>query len=177
MTSDVDRFKRFFHGMLKRVFISRRRLRAGSFGAHSAADIDATIAAADGSSRTWLNVRASPGSWDDRASPVWSRVDRLSCLRADVDFRRLGVFIASRAASPCWLVVELVWLCRHLNLRQKRDFGYGLPRRRFLRQSLGWGVAGMATAGVGAGFLLSTHLRIMDPAFVPRPPGFAAFSS
>jgi membrane protease YdiL (CAAX protease family) len=80
--------------------------------------------------------------------------------------------VASRIAMLV-LVVELVWLCRHLNLRQKRDFGYGLPRRRFLRQSLGWGVVGMATAGLGAAFLLLTHLRLMDPAFTPSAAGFA----
>jgi len=80
--------------------------------------------------------------------------------------------VASRIAMLV-LVVELVWLCRHLKLRQKRDFGYGLPGRRFLRQSLSWSVAGMATAGLGAAFLLSTHLRIMDPGFIPSAAGFA----
>jgi len=79
--------------------------------------------------------------------------------------------VASRIAMLV-LVVELVWLCRHLNLNTKRDFGYGLPRRRFLGQSLLWGVLGMATAGVGAAFLLLTHLRLMDSAFVPSVAGF-----
>ena len=71
------------------------------------------------------------------------------------------------------LVLGLVWLCRHLRLRTKRDFGYALPWRRFLKQSLLWGVVGMATAAVGAAFLLHTHLRVMDPSFVPSAAGFA----
>jgi membrane protease YdiL (CAAX protease family) len=64
------------------------------------------------------------------------------------------------------LAVELVWLCRHLQLRQKRDYGYGLPWRRFVRVCALWAVIGIATAGVGAAFLLSTGLRIQDPQFV-----------
>ena len=71
------------------------------------------------------------------------------------------------------LVAELFWLCRHLNLRTKPDFGYGLPWRRFLSQSLLWGVIGMATASVGAAFLLLTHLRVIDPLFIPSPTSYA----
>jgi membrane protease YdiL (CAAX protease family) len=71
------------------------------------------------------------------------------------------------------LAVELVWLCRHLNIRTKEDFGYGLPWRRFVGQTLFWGVIGIATAGVGAAFLLTTQLRIIDPHFVPSMPGIA----
>jgi membrane protease YdiL (CAAX protease family) len=71
------------------------------------------------------------------------------------------------------LVVELVWLCRHLNLKTRRDYGYGLPWRRFLTISLAWGAVGFATAGVGAWFLLSTHLRIMSPNFAPTAWNFA----
>jgi len=80
--------------------------------------------------------------------------------------------VASRIAMLV-LVVGLVGLCRHLRLTTKRDFGYALPWRRFLAQSLMWGVVGMATAAVGAAFLLSTQLRIMDPSFVPSAAGFA----
>jgi uncharacterized protein len=80
--------------------------------------------------------------------------------------------VAGRVAMLV-LVVELVWLCRHLNLKLKRDFGYGLPWRRFLKISLAWGAIGMATAGVGAWFLLSTHLRIMSPDFAPTLTNFA----
>jgi membrane protease YdiL (CAAX protease family) len=74
--------------------------------------------------------------------------------------------VASRVAMLL-LIAELVWVCRHLNLTAKRDFGYGLPWRRFLKVSLAWAAIGMATAGVGAWFLLSTHLRIVSPEFEP----------
>jgi uncharacterized protein len=73
--------------------------------------------------------------------------------------------VASRIAMLV-LVLGLLWLCRHLQLTTKRDFGYGLPRRRFLAQSLLWGIVGMATAAAGAAFLLLTQLRVMDPNFV-----------
>lgn len=71
------------------------------------------------------------------------------------------------------LIVELVWLCRHLNLKQKRDFGYGLRWRRFLRVCLLWGAIGIATAGVGAAFLLITHLRVRELEFIPSTLSFA----
>ena len=73
--------------------------------------------------------------------------------------------VASRIAMLV-LIVELVWLCRHLHLEQKRDFGYGVPWRRFIKVSLFWGATGMATAGVGAAFLLLTHLRVRDMEFI-----------
>jgi uncharacterized protein len=74
--------------------------------------------------------------------------------------------VASRIAMLV-LIIELFWLCRHLRLTHRRDFGYGLPWRRFLSISSIWGVIGAATAGVGAAFLLSTHLRVLDPSFAP----------
>ena len=79
--------------------------------------------------------------------------------------------VASRIAMLV-LVLELVWLCRHLQLTRKRDFRYGLPWRRFLGQSLSWGIIGIATASLGAAFLLLTHLRVMDSGFVPSVGGF-----
>jgi uncharacterized protein len=63
------------------------------------------------------------------------------------------------------LIAELVWVCQHLKLSAKRDFGYGLPWRRFLRISFAWSLIGMATAMLGAAFLLATGLRVIDPAF------------
>jgi membrane protease YdiL (CAAX protease family) len=72
--------------------------------------------------------------------------------------------VASRVAMLV-LIAELVWVCRHLDLTRKRDFGYGLPWRRFLKVSFAWGAIGMASAGVGAWFLLSTHLRVLSPDF------------
>jgi membrane protease YdiL (CAAX protease family) len=80
--------------------------------------------------------------------------------------------VAGRVAMLV-LAVELVWLCRHLNLTLKRDYGYGLPWRRFLKVSFAWGAVGMATAGLGAWFLVSTHLRIISPAFAPTALNFA----
>jgi uncharacterized protein len=71
------------------------------------------------------------------------------------------------------LAAALVWLCMHLNLTSKRDLGYGLPRRRFLKVCLLWTAIGVATAGVGAAFLLLTHLRIGAPDFIPGAAGFA----
>src|SRR5260370_12051097 len=79
--------------------------------------------------------------------------------------------VASRIAMLV-RVVELVWLCRHLRLRTKRDFGYGLPWRRFLGQSLSWGVIGIATASLGGAFLLLPPLRVMDSNFVPSAASF-----
>ena len=63
------------------------------------------------------------------------------------------------------LIIELFWLCRHLKLTAKRDFGYGLPWRKFLAVSALGGVVGAATAALGAGFLLGSGLRAPDPAF------------
>jgi uncharacterized protein len=80
--------------------------------------------------------------------------------------------VAGRVAMLV-LVAELVWLCRHLNITRKRDFGYGLPWRQFLKVSFASGAIGMATAGVGAWFLISTHLRIISPGFAPTALNFA----
>lgn len=73
--------------------------------------------------------------------------------------------VASRIAMLL-LLAELVWLCRHLRLIAKRDFGYGLPWRRFVAQSLLFGIVGMLSAACGAAFLLGSGLRIRDPEFV-----------
>jgi uncharacterized protein len=67
--------------------------------------------------------------------------------------------VASRVAMLA-LVLTLAWTCRRMRLHTKRDFGYGLPWARFLTLCLLWGAVGVATAGVGAAFLLWTHLRI-----------------
>ncbi|HEX3603098.1 MAG TPA: CPBP family intramembrane glutamic endopeptidase [Steroidobacteraceae bacterium] len=80
--------------------------------------------------------------------------------------------VASRVAMLV-LIAELIWLCRHLHLTARRDFGYGLPWRRFLKVSIIWGGIGMATAAVGAAFLLSTHLRIINANFTPSALGLA----
>jgi hypothetical protein len=80
--------------------------------------------------------------------------------------------IAGRLAMLV-LAVGLVWWCRRRNLTGKRDLGFGLPRRRFVTIMLIFAVIGMATAGVGAAFLLLTGLRITAPDFTPGVLAFA----
>jgi hypothetical protein len=80
--------------------------------------------------------------------------------------------VASRIAMLV-LIAELVWLCRHLNLKRARDFGYGLPWRKFLKVSCTWGAIGIASAALGAAFLLATQLRIPSPNFAPTALNFA----
>jgi uncharacterized protein len=87
-----------------------------------------------------------------------------------------ATFAFHRVASRIFmlvLAVLLVWVCRHLHLESKRDFGYGLPWRRFLKVCVVWAALGIATASVGAAFLLSTHLRVMNADFVPSAASFA----
>jgi hypothetical protein len=79
--------------------------------------------------------------------------------------------VASRIAMLV-LLLELIWLCRRLDLTRKRDFGFGLPWRRFLRTALLFAVLGVATAAVGAAVLLGSGLRVPDPAFSATLPGF-----
>jgi membrane protease YdiL (CAAX protease family) len=86
----------------------------------------------------------------------------LTTIFANFAFHR----VASRIAMLL-LALELVCLCRHLNLTTKRALGYGLPWRRFLKVSLLWGAIGAATAGIGAAFLLLTNLRVVDADFTP----------
>ena len=74
--------------------------------------------------------------------------------------------VASRIAMLA-LILILVAVCRRLNIRSKRDFGFGLPWRQFVTQALVWALIGIATAAAGAVFLLGTGLRIIDPSFVP----------
>lgn len=63
------------------------------------------------------------------------------------------------------LVVVLFRVCRRAGLTRARDFGYGLPWRRFLGVSLAFGLVGIVTAAIGAWFLLAAHLRAWaDPA-------------
>jgi CAAX protease family protein len=92
----------------------------------------------------------------------------LTATFANFPFHR----VAGRIAMLV-LAAALVWLCVHLNLTAKRDLGYGLPRRRFIVISLLFSTIGVATAGIGAAFLLLTHLRVGAPDFVPGVAGFA----
>ena len=76
--------------------------------------------------------------------------------------------VASRVAMLLF-ALELVWLCRYLGIRTKKDFGYGLPWRRFVAQSILWGLIGMLTAAAGAAFLLCANLRVIAPGFTASP--------
>ena len=80
---------------------------------------------------------------------------------ADFAFHR----VVSRIAMLI-LIIELVFVCRHLRITRKADFGLGLPWQRFVARAFNWGLIGMLTAGLGAGFLLVSRLRIRDPGFV-----------
>lgn len=61
----------------------------------------------------------------------------------------------------------LAWLFRHLQVRSKRDFGYGLAWREFLRRSLVGSAIGIATAALGAAWICGIGLRTLDPQFSP----------
>lgn len=81
----------------------------------------------------------------------------------------IGHFAFHRVASRIAMLVfalELWWLARHLAIRSRQDFGYGLARSRFLRVAFLWGVIGMISALPGALFLLGSHIRLIDPQFV-----------
>ena len=79
---------------------------------------------------------------------------RLPCLRARP--RTLGILAVSPGREPDRHAgprrSSSYWLCRHLGVRTKRDVGFGLPWRRFLKVSLLWGAIGIVTASVGRRF-------------------------
>jgi len=85
------------------------------------------------------------------AYPVFELTSRL----APWPFHRVAARLAMLAAAA-----GLYWLCRRLGVASKRDLGYGLPWRRFLKVSLLWGAVGVVTAAMGAAFLLASHLRM-----------------
>jgi membrane protease YdiL (CAAX protease family) len=70
------------------------------------------------------------------------------------------------------LIVELIFLCRHLAIARKADFGFDLPWRRFLAQSVLWGAIGALSALIGAAFLLGGGWRVRDPAFIGGLSGY-----
>jgi len=84
------------------------------------------------------------------AYPVFELTARI----ASWPFHRVAGRLAMLAAAG-----GLYWLCRRIGVASKRDLGYGLPWRRFLKVSVIWGALGLVTAGLGAAFLLAAHLR------------------
>ena len=71
------------------------------------------------------------------------------------------------------VAILLVWLFRHLNVRTKRDFGYGLPWRQFMRENLVWAGIGILTASLGVAFICAMKLRGLDPQFLPTAANLA----
>src|SRR5271166_6549185 len=71
------------------------------------------------------------------------------------------------------VVALLVWLFRHLQIRSKRDFGYGLEWRKFLRRGSFWAFVGALTAAAGAAFICGVGLRVIDPDFSWTAPNLA----
>jgi uncharacterized protein len=84
------------------------------------------------------------------AYPVFELTSRL----APWPFHRVAARLAMLSAAA-----GLYWLCRRLGIATKSGLGYGLPRRRFLAVCALWGVIGVVTGALGAGFLLAAHLR------------------
>jgi uncharacterized protein len=89
------------------------------------------------------------------AAMVSYPVFELTSHIASWPFHRVAARLAMLAAAG-----GLVLLCRRLGLTTKRDLGYGLPWRRFLKVALTAGLVGILTAALGAAFLLVTQLRV-----------------
>jgi membrane protease YdiL (CAAX protease family) len=91
------------------------------------------------------------------AYPVYELVSRVHVWPFHRVFGRLAMLV---------VIVLLAGLFLRLGIRTKSDFGFGLPWRRFVRTSLLWGGIGVASAGLGAAFILGEGLRGLDPRFV-----------
>jgi uncharacterized protein len=66
--------------------------------------------------------------------PVWSAVSHFADYRPDRVMRRIGLLL---------LAIALVWILRREGLADRATFGYGLPRRQFVRQMLIGFIAGL----------------------------------
>ncbi len=66
--------------------------------------------------------------------PAWFAVTHFADYRPDRIMRRIGELL---------LVVALVWILRREGLVNRATFGYGVPRRQFLRQMMLGFVAGL----------------------------------
>jgi membrane protease YdiL (CAAX protease family) len=94
------------------------------------------------------------------AYPVYEFVSRLHVWPFHRVYGRLAMLV---------VVVLLAASFRLQGIRTKRDFGFGLPWRRFLRVALLWSGAGIASAAAGAAFIWAAGLRGLDPQFVMTP--------
>jgi membrane protease YdiL (CAAX protease family) len=92
------------------------------------------------------------------AYPVYLAVSALHVWPFHRVYGRLAMLVVA---------LLLVVLFRHLEIRTKRDFGFGLPWRRFMRETVVWGAIGVLTAACGAAFILGAGLRGVDPQFLP----------
>jgi len=101
--------------------------------AHSEADIDATIRGGDPRlPQSKYIMRAF--AWFLGAILLAGLIGACIAYPAYELSSSFANFAFHRVASRIFmlvLVLLLAWVCRQLNLRQKRDFGYGLPWRRF----------------------------------------------
>jgi hypothetical protein len=91
------------------------------------------------------------------AYPVYELVSRVHVWPFHRVYGRLAMLV---------VIVLLAGLFRRLGIRSKRDFGFGQPWRRFVRTSLWWSGIGVASAAVGAAFILGEGLRGFDPRLV-----------
>jgi membrane protease YdiL (CAAX protease family) len=94
------------------------------------------------------------------AYPTYELVSRLHVWPFHRVYGRLAMLV---------VVALLVVLFRLEGIRSKRDFGFGLPWRRFVRTAVLWSGVGIASAVLGAAFILAAGLRGLDPHFVSTP--------
>ena len=95
------------------------------------------------------------------AYPVFELTSRV----APWPFHRVYGRIALLAA-----VGALVFWCRRFGVANRREFGYGLPWRRFCAVAALFAAVGIATASAGAAFLLVEGIRVIsDPASLASP--------
>lgn len=95
------------------------------------------------------------------AYPVFELTSRL----ASWPFHRVYGRVAMLAA-----VGALAFWCRHFGVTNRREFGYGLPWRRFCAVAALFAAVGIVSASAGAAFLLVAGIRVVsDPASLASP--------
>lgn len=91
------------------------------------------------------------------AWPVWLAVHALA---PDLPFHRI--------VGRLWqllLLVALLLACRRLGLRGREDWGYGIPRRAFLREAIAGFALGLATMLPMSIAMLALGIRALRPEF------------